>query len=135
MKTSEFKKWSTGVLLTAALAVTGVGQVAVSETSTTTSSGTISEFSPDTVVLRSETSSEPVRYTYSKTTTVVDEAGAPVDISVVKTGVPVQVIYASEGDRMVARKIIVRKQRSATTGGAAMEEHRSTTTTTTTEGK
>ena len=102
-------------------------QVAVSETTTTQSSGTISDFSPNTIVLKTETSSEPVRYTYSKTTTFVDETGSPVDISVVKSGLPVQVIYAKEGDGMVARKIIVHKQASS---GGTVEKHESTTTTT-----
>lgn len=116
-----------------ALAITPlcVAQTAISETSTTTTTGTISEFSPRSVVVRTETSAAPVTYSYSKSTTVVDEAGAPVDISVVKSGVPVQVIYAEEDGNMVARKIVVRK-RTTTTAPAAVEERRETTTTTTT---
>lgn len=122
-----------GVTFVAAIisvAPAAFGQVAVSETTTTQSTGTISEFSPDTVVLKSETSTEPMRYTYSKSTTVVDDAGSPVDVSIIKTGIPVQVIYAKEGDGMVARKIIVHKRAAATTG-AVIEKHDSTTTTTT----
>ena len=114
-----------------------LAQVAVSETTTTQSAGTVSEFSPDTVVLKSETSAEPIRYSYSKTTTVVDESGNPVDVSIIKTGVPVQVYYAKEGDGMVARKIIVRKRVgsastgvSSSTSGGVIEKHDSTTTTT-----
>ena len=102
-------------------------QVAVSETTTTQSTGTISEFSPNTVILKTESSSEPVRYTYSKTTTFVDDAGNPVDISIVKSGLPVQVIYVKDGDGMVARKIIVHKQAKS---GGVVEKHESTTTTT-----
>ena len=109
------------------------GQVSVSETTTTTSGGTVTEFSPssDTIVLKSETSSSPVTYSYSKSTTVVDENGDPVDVSIVKSGVPVQVIYAKEGDRMIARKIIVRKH-TASSGGV-IEKHEKTTTTETTQ--
>jgi hypothetical protein len=104
------------------------GQVSVSETTTTTSGGTVTEFSPDTIVLKSETSTSPVTYSYSKTTTVVDENGDPVDVSIVKSGVPVQVIYAKEGDRMIARKIIVKKHVAKPAG--VIEKHESTTTTT-----
>ncbi len=134
MKKSLIQKWSASLALSVALALGANAQMAVdsaSTTTTTTSSGTVSEFSPDTVVLRSTTSSTPMSYSYSKTTTVVDEAGAPVDVSIIKTGVPVQVFYAKEGDRMIARKIIVQKK--TMTAPAAVEEHKSTTTTTTTD--
>ena len=135
------------IKLTAALAagtLVSLGQIALaqvavteSSSSTTTSMGTISEFNPtgDTVVLRSETSTEPMRYSYSKSTTIVDEAGAPVDVSIVKSGVPVQVMYVKEGDRMVAKKIVVKKK--TTTSGTApaatgvMEKKETSTTTTT----
>lgn len=138
MKKSGIKTGSAGLIVAALFSVSALAQTAMETTTTsTTSSGTISEFSPDMVVLRSETSTEPVRYSYSKTTTVVDEAGNPVDVSVVKMGVPVQVMYVQEGDHMVARKIIVKKKvvtsDGAATGGTAVERHESTTTTTTTD--
>ena len=45
-------------------------QTVVKETTTTTNSaGTISEFGPETIIIRSETSPEPIRYSYTKTTT------------------------------------------------------------------
>lgn len=113
-----------------ALAVTGQAQTAVS-TTTTTSNGTISEFSPDTIVVRSESAPEPVRYSYSKTTTYVDEAGAPVSLELVKSGLPVTVHYIKQGDRMIANRVIVHKTTTTTTGGAAVEEKKTTTTTTT----
>ena len=97
-------------------------------TSTTTSAGTISEFGPETMIIRSETSPEPVRYTYSKTTSYVDEAGAPVSIETVKSGLPVTVYYIRDGDRMVASKVIVRKAVVKTV--PTMEEKKTTTTTT-----
>jgi hypothetical protein len=106
---------------------------AVSTTTTTTSAGTISEFSPDTIVMRSETSSEPLRYSYSKSTTYVDEAGAPVSIETVKSGLPVTVHYVKEGDRLIANRVIVRKHVTATETPAVVEKR--TTTTTTTEKK
>jgi len=133
---------SAGALIGAALAFgpaafgqqTVITPVAQQQTTTTTTSsdGTVTEFSPtsDTVVLRSQTSTEPVRYTYSKTTTVVDQNGAPVDISVIKTGVPVQVYYDQDGDQMVARKIVV--QTTPADPGVVVKK---TVTTTTTQGQ
>jgi len=98
---------------------------------TTTTAGTISEFSPDTIVVRSETAAEPIRYSYSKTTTYVDETGAPVSRELIKSGLPVTVYYVKQGDRMIANKVIVRKKTTTTTSPAAVEEKRTTTTTTT----
>jgi hypothetical protein len=97
---------------------------------TTESAGTISEFSPDTIIIRSESSPEPIRYSYSKTTTYVDDAGNPVSMEVVKSGVPVTVHYVKEGDRVIARRVIV--HRTTTSAPARIEEKRTTTTTTTT---
>lgn len=106
-----------------------VAQTVVKETTTTTSLGTISEFSPETIVIRSETAPEPVRYHYTKTTTYVDEAGQPVSIETVKSGLPVTVYYTKVGDQMVASKVIVRK----VTAAPAVEKKTTTTTTTTTK--
>lgn len=107
-----------------------VAQVVVKETNTTTTSaGTISEFGPETIMIRSETSPEPVRYSYSKTTTYVDESGAPVSIETVKSGLPVTVHYVKVGDRMVASKVIVRKAVSVPATPLVEEKRTSTTTT------
>ena len=102
-------------------------------TTTTTSLGTISEFGPETIIIRSETSPEPIRYSYSKTTTYVDEAGAPVSIETVKSGLPVTVYYTKIGDRMMASKVIVRK--AVVVKPAAVIEEKKTTTTTTVDKK
>jgi hypothetical protein len=118
--------------LAMALALTA-GAVAQTSVTTTTSAGTISEFSPDTIVVRSETSPEPLRYSYSKTTTYVDEAGAPVSMDLVKSGLPVTVYYVKEGDRMIANRVVVRRTTTTTAPSTAVEEKRTTTTTTTTK--
>jgi len=110
---------------------TTFAQTEVKETTTTTSAGTISEFGPDTIMVRSETSADPVRYSYSKTTTYVDEAGSPVSIEAVKSGLPVTVYYVKVGDKMVASKVIVRK--TVVKATPTVEEKKSTTTTTTSE--
>lgn len=78
-------------------------------TSTTTSDGTISSFNPDQFVIKSETG--PVTYRYSKTTQYVDEAGAPVAVEIVKSGVPVTVSYVREGDGFIAQRVIVHTRR------------------------
>ena len=116
----------------AALPLGAFGQV-VSESTTTTSNGTVSDFSPDSIVVHSESAAEPIHYSYSKQTTVVDEAGNPVDVSIVKTGVPVQVYYEGTGEHMVARKIVVHKVQTTSDAAPVVVEKKSTTTTTTTE--
>ena len=109
-----------------------LAQTAVKETTTTTTTaGTISEFGPETMLIRTETALDPIRYSYSKTTTYVDEAGAPVSITTVKSGLPVTVYYTKVGDRMVATKVIVRKV--IVKPAPAIEEKKTTITTTTTE--
>lgn len=76
---------------------------------TTTSTGTISEFDPNTIVIRTSTSTDPIRYVSTKTTTYVDENGVPVSIETVKSGAPATVYYVTEGNRMVASKVVVKK--------------------------
>ena len=99
------------------------------QTTTTTSAGTISEFSPDAIVIKTENSPEPVHYTYSKSTTYVDENGNPVSMEVVKSGLPVTVYYVRDGDNLVASKVIVR--RSVIEPATHVQESKTTTTTTT----
>jgi hypothetical protein len=103
-------------------------------TVTTESVGTISEVSPDSIVIRSETTSTPTNYSYTKKTTYVDETGAPVSMETVKSGLPVTVYYTREGDRMVADKVMVRKTTTTTTDRPGIQE-KSTRTSTTTETK
>ena len=95
---------------------------------TTTSAGTISEFSPDSIVVRSETVADPIRYSYTKSTTYVDETGAPVAVETVKSCLPVTVYYIKEGDRMIANKVVVR--RAVTAPSSPIIEEKKTTTTT-----
>ena len=73
------------------------------------------------------TEAAPVRYRYSKTTTYVDETGAPVSFVMVRAGLPVTVYYAQSGDEMIASKVVVRRQ------AAAPAVTREQTTVTTTE--
>lgn len=105
-----------------------------STTSTTSSAGTISEFSPGAIIIKTTTSTDPVSYSYTKTTTYVDQNGNPVSVETVKSGMPVTVYYTQDGDKMVASKVVVQ---STTTSGDAtaptsVDTKKTTTTTTST---
>lgn len=93
--------------------------------------GTVTEFAPDTVVLRTEQAAAPVRYSFAKTIEYVDDAGAPVTREVIKTGTPVTVRYIREGDRMLVNRVIV--HRTTTAAPEAVTTQKTTTTTTTTD--
>lgn len=101
------------------------------EATAITTVGTISDFGPETLVVRSESSPEPIRYSYTKTTTYVDEAGRPVSVETVKSGLPVTVYYTKVGDRMVVSKVLVRKPLADAV--PIIEKKKTTTTTTVTE--
>jgi CRISPR/Cas system-associated exonuclease Cas4 (RecB family) len=141
MKYKIFNLTAAAVL---ALAGAGAGQTALgqasvqmitsgqgsTQTTTTTSDGTISEFSPDTIIVKTQDAAEPVRYSYSKSTTYVDESGNPVSMETVKSGLPVTVYYVKDGDNLVASKVIVK---TSVIQPAPVVQDSKTTTTTTTE--
>ena len=95
--------------------------------------GTVTAFDPDAIMIRTKETAEPVRYSYSKTTEYVDEAGNRVERELVKSGVPVTIRYVKDGDRMLVSRVIVRKQ--ITTDEPEAVVKKKTTTTTVTEGK
>ena len=127
MKTSYLASSILAVIL--ASTELAAGQATVVQTTTTSSAGTITEFSPDSLVIRSETAPQPIRYVYRKTTTYVDEAGNPVSMEVVKSGLPVTVQYVREDGQLVASRVIVR--RVVAPAAPVIEEKKTTTTTTT----
>lgn len=94
-------------------------------TSTVDGSGTITTYTPgsDYISFRTETSSTPVKYYYTKTTTIVDSDGKTVEWSMLKPEMPVKYTYVKDGDRMVISKITLAKP---------MASYEKTTTTTTT---
>ncbi len=99
----------------------------VSETVTTTApvAGTISTFDPATgALIVTSTNASPTTYVYKTGTTIVDEAGNPVAVDVVRSGVPVSVYYTKLGDKMVVSKMIVQR-------ASPVIEQTTTTTTTT----
>ena len=137
--TRKFLALATALLTLAAADLSRAQAVA---TEVTTSAGTISEFTPGAMVIRSETSPTPIRYTYSDATTYEDEAGAPVAIETVRTGVPVTIHYSTVGGQLVASRVVVRRTVAAPTtttvvpvvpAAPVVIEKKTTTTTTVTE--
>ena len=79
--------------------------------------------SSDYITFRTESSTSPVRYYYTKDTTIVDPAGQTVTWSDIRPDMAATVYYANEGDRVIARKIVLSQP---------VTVHKKTTTTTTT---
>ena len=106
----------------------GIGVSGTTSTSMLDGTGMISTYSPgESFTVRSESSASPVTYYTSKDVTVVDPAGAAVDVKYLRADVPVKYTYVKQGDRMVVSKIIVQKPLAEIT--------KETTTTTTTTSK
>jgi hypothetical protein len=107
---------------------TTAGAGGVSSTTTTTQNGTgvISAYSPgsDYITFRSETSPEPVKYYYTKSTQVVDPEGRTVEWSALRPDMPVTYTYVRDGDRMVVSKVTLVKP-------VSYYDKKETTTTTT----
>jgi hypothetical protein len=78
----------------------------ITTTTMTTNSGTVSQFGPDAIVIKT-TSSAPIAYSYTTATTCVDDTGRPCAMKELKPGMPVTVHYTKAGHQMVASKIVV----------------------------
>ncbi len=104
----------------------GAGVSASTSTSTMDGTGTITTYTPgsDYISFRTETSAQPVKYYYTKQTTVVDPDGHAVEWSMLKPEMAVHYTYTKEGDRMVITKVTLEKPIS-------YYEKKETTTTTT----
>ena len=104
---------------------TDAATAVTSSTSTIDASGTITAYTPgsDYISFRTETSTAPVKYYYTKSTTIVDPTGKTVEWSMLKPDMPVKYTYVKEGDRMVISKITLTKP---------VSYYEKTTTTTTT---
>jgi len=95
------------------------------ESATTTSVGTIAAApASDYISFRTSTTAEPVKYYYTKRTTIVDPTGRTVEWSAVRPDMPATVYYSTVGDRVVVRKVVLAKP--------VVVKHTETTTTTTT---
>jgi len=106
-------------------------------TTVTTTKGAFTEYVPgsETMVVRTETSSAPLRYVVSKQTTIVDESGAPIAIERISPGSPLSIQYTGTGEHLVASRIVVQRPAEVTTEPvttAPVAAHQDTTTSTTT---
>ena len=95
-------------------------------TSTLSGSGTITAYTPgsDYITFRTETSTAPVKYYYTKKTVLVDPSGRTVEWTALKPDMPATYTYVKEGDRMVVTKVTLAKP-------VVIEKETTTTTTTT----
>jgi hypothetical protein len=93
---------------------------------TTSSAGTIVTHTPDSdyLMFRTAPDAAPIRYYYTKDTTVLDPEGHVVTWSAVRPDMPATVYYTTVGDRVVVRKIVLAQP--------VVVKHEETTTTTTT---
>jgi len=129
------------LLATGAASVLALSAVSAQESSTTTTTtdgrgnsvtttrtvdgtGVVSAYTPgqDYISFRSETDAAPVRYYYTKKTTVVDPEGRTVEWSALRPDMPVRYTYVNEGGRMVVSKVtlvkplpVVEKETTSTT--------------------
>ena len=103
------------ILLSIALAIAApFAWAQVSETTTTTTttegSGTITEYTPGSVIVLKE-SSGPRTYHFGNTVTYVTRSGKVLDEDVVRTkvkvGVPVRVHYVGTGDNVMVDRVIL----------------------------
>ena len=133
-------------LLAPALAVTFATQLQAQSTVTekrvvtdsaggvTISKGSVTEYAPgtQTVYVRTEAAPEPIRYSVTKETTIVDQAGNPVAVETIRPGIPAEVHYVTTGDSTVASRIVVHSAAvPAPAPAVPVATERKTTTTTT----
>jgi hypothetical protein len=89
---------------------TPLGSSTETKTTTTTGGGTITEFTPGSVIVLKE-SSGPRRYRFGKSVSYVTKSGKVLDEATVKSrirvGVPVHVDYSGTGDSMVVSRVVL----------------------------
>ncbi|MGI8819721.1 MAG: hypothetical protein ACR2ID_02440 [Chthoniobacterales bacterium] len=124
---TSFAQTTTHETTTSGTTGAGVSASTTTSTSNLDGSGTITTYTPGQDYFMVNAGGSPSRYYYTKSTTVVDPAGATVDWSLLRPDMPVKYTYVKEGDRMVVSKIIVQKP--------VAEITKETTTTTTTSHK
>jgi hypothetical protein len=109
---------------------------AQTSTTVTTTNGAFTEYVPgsETMVVRSETGTSPLRYSVTKQTTIVDQTGAPVAIDRISPGSQLSIQYTGSGDRLIASRVVVRPATTGTTAVTSVpvtgQETNTTTTTT-----
>jgi hypothetical protein len=137
-QTRLVKILTTGVVCAAALGIALAQQTTTTTTTdpvtgttttqqtTTSAAGTIVTYTPDSDYMMFRTSPDvpPVRYYYTKETSVVDPEGRVVSRSAIRPDLPATIYYTTVGDRVVVRKVVLARP--------VVVKHEETTTTTTT---
>jgi hypothetical protein len=103
-------------------------------TTETTTNGAFTEYVPgsETMVVRSEAGTSPLRYSVTKQTTIVDETGTPLAVDRISPGSQLSIQYTGSGDQLVASRVVVRRATTAVTTVPAGTGQQTNTTTTTT---
>jgi hypothetical protein len=128
------KMTTLGAALLAATCFWSSQAFAQTSTTVTTTNGAFTEYVPgsETMVVRSETGTSPLRYSVTKQTTVVDETGAPVAIDRISPGSQLSIQYTGSGDRLVASRVVVRQPATETMTSVPAVAGQQTNITTTT---
>jgi hypothetical protein len=96
--------------LAAPFAWAQVSETTTTTTTTTEGNGTITEYTPGSMIVLRETSG-PRTYHFGKTVTYVTRSGKTLDEDTVRTrvkvGVPVRVHYVGTGDNVMVDRVIV----------------------------
>jgi hypothetical protein len=102
------------------------GTTTTTQQATTSAAGTIVTYTPDSDYISFRTAPEvpPVRYYYTRETTIVDPEGRVVSLSAIRPDAPATIYYTTAGDRLVVRKVVLSRP-------TAVYKHEETTTTTT----
>jgi hypothetical protein len=87
------------------------GTNGATETTTTESTGTVTEFTPGHVLFLKTEADQPVRYKLGKTVTYVTSDGRVIEASKIKKDSKVRVHYMKEGNNMLVDKVIVTEAR------------------------
>ena len=102
--------FSIALALVAPFAWAQTSSTTTTTTTTTEGGGTITEYTPGSVITLKETSG-PRHYRFGKTVTYVTKSGKTLDEETVKTrikiGIPVHVHYTGEGDNMLVDRVIL----------------------------
>lgn len=92
---------------TSSTSTVAAGAPGVTETTTTESTGTISDFTPGSALVLKTEAAEPVHYKFGKTVTYVTSDGHVIEASKVRKNSKVRVHYVKVGDDMMVDKVIV----------------------------
>src|SRR4030095_11824294 len=99
------------------------------ERTSTSAPRSIATYTPasDYFTFRTTSAAAPVRYYYTKDTTVLDPSGRVVTLSGIRPDTAATAYYSTVGDRVVVRKVVLAQPQAP-----AVIKHEETTTTTTT---